>query len=103
MALFSATQKTAALTGGFQIQANDVGSLGFKIRVVAGHVAAKSVGLQPDFGQNTGYSGVVGAKFGRQLPTTQLGRAILGFLSGPREDLSFALYGLWAGSLAPLT
>ena len=28
-----------------QIQANDVGRLGFKIRVVAGHVAAKPVGL----------------------------------------------------------
>src|SRR5260221_11753849 len=97
MALFSATQKTAALTGGFQIQANDVGSLGFKIRAVAGHVAAKSVGLQSDFGQNTGYPGMVGAKLRRQLPTTQVRRAILGFLSGLRQVLSFQLGGPLAG------
>src|SRR5438132_13919579 len=53
----------------------------FKIRVVAGHIAAKAVGLQSGFGQNTGYSRMIGAKFGRQLPSTPVRRAILAFLS----------------------
>jgi hypothetical protein len=67
-----------------QIQTNDISSLCFKIRVVAGHVAAQAVGLQSGFGQNTGDSRMVGAKFGRQLPRTPVGRAILGFMLGPR-------------------
>ena len=86
-----------------QVQANDISSLGFKIRVVAGHVAAKAVGLQSGFGQNTGYSRMVGAKFGRQLPSTPVRRAILGFLSGRSQNLSFQLGGLLAGYLATVT
>ena len=86
-----------------QIQANDISSLGFKIRVVAGHVAAKAVGLQSGFGQNTGYSRMVGAKFGRQLPSTPVRRAILGFLSDRSQNLSFQLGGLLAGYLATVT
>jgi hypothetical protein len=85
-----------------QIQANDVSSLGFKIWVVAGHVAAKPVGLQSGFGQNTGYSRMIGAKFGRQLPSTPVRRAILGLLSGGRQNLTFELGGLLAGYLATM-
>ena len=86
-----------------QIQANDVCSLSFKIRVVAGHVAAKPVGLQSGFGQNTGDSRMVGAKFGRQLPSTPVRRAILGFLLGRLQNLSFELGGLLAGYLTTMT
>jgi hypothetical protein len=86
-----------------QIQANDVSSLGFKIRVVAGHVTPKPVGLQSGFGQNTGYARMVGANFGCQLPSTPVRRAILGFLSGRRQNLSFELGGLLAGYLTTMT
>src|SRR6266481_4431938 len=95
--------KDSRINWRLQIQANDISSFGFKIRVVAGHVAAKAVGLQSCFGQNTGYSRMVGAKFGRQLPSTPVRRAILGFLSGRRQNLSFELGGLLAGYLATMT
>jgi hypothetical protein len=62
-----------------QIQADDVRSLGFKIRVVAGHVAPKAVGLQSSFGQNMGHSVMVGAKFGRQLRVLQCVEPSVGF------------------------
>lgn len=86
-----------------QIQADDISSLGFKIRVVTGHVAAQAVGLQSGFGQNTGHSGMVGAKFGRQLPSTPVRRAILGFVSGRGQNPSFQLGALLAGYPATVT
>jgi hypothetical protein len=86
-----------------QIQADDVGSLGFKIRVVAGHVAPKAVRLQSGFGQNTGHSGMVGAKFGRQLPCTPVRRTILGFLPGRGQNPRFEPGTLLAGYLATMT
>src|SRR6266403_565242 len=103
MALFSSTQKTAALTGGFRYKPMISAALVSKSGVVAGHVAAKAVGLQSGFGQNTGYSRMVGAKFGRQLPSTPVRRAILGFLSDRSQNLSFQLGGLLAGYLATVT
>jgi hypothetical protein len=95
--------KDCSIDWRLQIQANDVSSLGLKIRVVAGHVAAKSVGLQSGLGQNTGYSGMVGPKFGRQLPRTPMRRAILGFSSGRGQNLSFELGAVLTGYLATMT
>jgi hypothetical protein len=46
---------------------------------------------------------MVGAKLGRQLPSTPVRRAILGFLSGRSQNLSFQLGGLLAGYLATVT
>ena len=86
-----------------QIQAYDVSRLGFKIRVVAGHVAAKAVGLQSGFSQNTGHSRMVGAEFGRQLPSTPVRRAILGFVSDRSQNPSFELGALLAGYVATVT
>ena len=61
-----------------QIQPNDISSLGFKIRIVAGHVAAQAVGLQSGFGQNSGHSGMVGAKFGANFRVLQCVEPSLG-------------------------
>ena len=103
MALFSSTQKTAGIDRRLQIQADDISSLGFKLRVVAGHVAAQAVGLQSGFGQNAGHSRMVCAEFGRQLPSTPVRRAIRGFLSGRGQNPSFELGALLAGYLATMT
>jgi len=86
-----------------QIQPNDISSLGFKIRIVAGHVAAQAVGLQSGFGQNSGHSGMVGAKFGCQLPSTPVRRTVLGFMAGRSQNLRFELGALLAGYLATMT
>jgi len=43
---------------------------------------------------------MVGAKFGCQLPSTPVRRAILGCLSGRGQNLSFELGALLAGYLA---
>src|SRR5260370_4725584 len=45
-----------------QIQANDIGSLGFKIRVVAGHVTAKGVGVQSWFWPEHGLAAIGGGR-----------------------------------------
>ncbi len=46
---------------------------------------------------------MVGAKFGRQLPSTPVRQAILGLLSGRGRNLSFELGSLLAGNLATMT
>ena len=101
-ALFIDT-KDCSIDWRLQIQANDVSSLGFKIRVAAGHVAPKAVGLQSGFGQNAGHSRMVCAEFGRQLPSTPVRRAILGFVSDRSQNPSFELGALLAGYLATVT
>jgi hypothetical protein len=61
------------------------------------------MGLQSGFGQNTGYSGMVGTKCQRQLPSAPVRRAILRFLLDRGQYLSLKLGRLLADYLATMT
>src|SRR6516162_8079080 len=88
MALFSSTQNTAALTGGFFLE----------LRIVTGNIAAQSMRLEPSFGQDARYSDVVGAYFGGNLASRPMRRAIDRFALGQSQHSGFESNAFFAAT-----
>jgi hypothetical protein len=63
-----------------QIQSDDVGCLGFKIRILAGHIPSQSVRFQLRLGQNPLHRGLAEAQLVRQFSTGPVGAAVSRFL-----------------------
>ena len=93
MAVFSSTQNTAACCGG-RVEAEDVGRLGFKFRIVAGQVALQPVGLQARFVPDTMHGGVFAdTQRSRQLAATPVRGAVAWFLAGGGTESGRAKLG----------
>src|SRR6266446_710549 len=60
----------------FEVEADDVARLGLKVRVVARHVAAQTMRLQPGAGPDPGHPVVAQPKFSSQLARAPVRRAI---------------------------
>src|ERR1700738_856361 len=91
IALFSSTQNTAALSGGFQVQANDVGRLLFKLRVSAGHVPTHSMRLNTEIAPDTAHARLTNAQlFGKPI-AAPMGRTISGTLPRGLQDTRLGL------------
>ncbi|MCK9384951.1 MAG: hypothetical protein M0Q15_10020 [Nevskia sp.] len=90
----------------FQVQADDVGGLRLKIRIVGGHVSLKAVRLQTMFGPDSGNRHMGNAATQRlgELARRPLRRAVGRFVLGrPSENTGFQRFGqlVSATSLVP--
>src|SRR5262249_55460403 len=64
--------------GRFEIQSADVGSLLLKLRIITGHVAARTVGLKSKLPPHPTHSRLSEAKLLSQSIPAPMGRAIVG-------------------------
>lgn len=76
-----------------QVQADDIGGLGFEVRIVRGHIAEKPMGLQTMLGPNAGDPHVGEAERGGKSARAPVGRAVAGRFPRPGEDPGFE----WGG------
>lgn len=72
--------------GRIQIEADDVGSLGFKIGIVAGHVALKPVRLQASLLPDAMHGILADVQSRSQLTATPVRRSIRGRLAGRGQN-----------------
>src|SRR6202521_6377241 len=88
MALFSSTQNTAALSGGFEVQADDIGGLLCEFRLGTSHIAAQSMGLDPRPSPHPSHPAVGNPQMPGQLSgapmSRTIGRRLLSRLQNPR-------------------
>ena len=73
-----------------QVETNDCGRLLLELRVIADHVVATPVRLQPRLGPHPGHTHMVNAERGTQLAAAPVGRTIGGpAVQSPIDDPSF--------------
>ena len=89
------------MLGRVQIKADDVGSLGFEIGIIAGHVALQAVRLQASFLPDAVHGVLADAQSGGQLAATPVRRAVLGRLArggkNPRPQPAVSTVGFCPG------
>ena len=89
------------MLGWVQVEANDVGRLGFKVGIVAGHVTLQTVRLQARLLPDAVHGVLAETQGGGQLAATPVRRAILGRLArcgkDPRPQLGGQHRGLLSG------
>src|SRR5260370_27948518 len=74
-----------------KVQANDVGCLLFKLRVIAGHVPAHSMRLHTDIAPDTAHARLTNAPLFGQPIAAPMGRAISGTLTCGLQDTRLGL------------
>src|SRR5580765_6457150 len=74
-----------------QIEANDVGRLGLEVRIIADHVMAQTVRLQPVASPDPGHHHMGGPEFDGQAPTAPVSAAVLRTAAGPFQNTCFQL------------
>jgi hypothetical protein len=79
--------------GRFEIQSDDVGSLLLKLRIITGHVAARTVGLKSKLPPHPTHGRLTEAKLLSQSITAPMGRAIVGPTPGQFQNARFGLSG----------
>ena len=81
-----------------QVETNDCGRLLLELRVIADHVVATPVRLQPRLSPHPGHTHMVNAERGPQLAAAPMGGAIGGLaVQSPIDDPSFKLLDSLAG------
>ena len=89
--------------GRAQIETNDVGHLGLEVSIIALHVVAPTVGLQPGLGPDSGHAHMVDAKLRGQLAAAPVRGAIGGFaMERPIEDACLNLLATRLGLAATM-
>jgi hypothetical protein len=89
--------------GRAQIETNDVGRLGLEIGIIAVHVLAPPVGLQPGLGPDSGHAHMVDAKLRGQLAAAPVCGAIGGFaMQPPVEEAGLNLLATRLGLAATM-
>ena len=83
-----------------QVQADDIGGLGFEVRIVGGHVTLQPMGLEPMLGPDAGHHHVRDPQRSPQLARAPMCRAIAWGLLRPGQHSSFQLGGV-IGRRAP--
>src|SRR5271166_2880342 len=68
----------SGMQGRFEIQPDDVGSLLFKLRIITGHVATRTVGLKSKLPPHPTHGRLTDPKLLSQSVTAPMGRAIAG-------------------------
>jgi len=89
-ALFIHTEDSR-MSRGVQIEADDVGSLGFKIRVIADHVMAQTMGLKAVTLPDSGYRHMGGCQLAGKASAAPLGAAVIGAAPRPLQDAGLQL------------
>ena len=72
-----------------QVEANDIGGLGFKVRIVADHVVAQPVRLQPVAIPDSDHRRVGGPELAGQAPGAPMRAALIGAAPCPLQDPGF--------------
>jgi hypothetical protein len=84
-----------------EVETNNVGRLGLKIRVIAGHVVTPPGRLQTSLGPDTGHSHVAEAQCGGKFARTPMGGAVGRFaMQGPINNAGFQAFSARSHSLA---
>ena len=76
-----------------KIQANDVGRLFFKLRVIAGHVPTQPMRLNTEMAPDTAYARLTNAQFLGQPIAAPMGATISGPLTRSLQDTCLGLSG----------
>ena len=80
-----------------QVEADDVGRLRLKVRIIGGHIAVQSMRLEPMLSPHPGHPHVTDPELGGELPGTPVSRPVAGVLPRGVQDAGFHLRGLPPG------
>src|SRR5246127_187847 len=76
-----------------KVQANDVGRLLFKLRVIAGHVPTHSMRLNTEMAPDTAHARLANAQLSGQPIAAPVGRTVSGTLTRGLQDTRLSLSG----------
>ena len=92
------------VSGRFEIESDDIGSLGLEIRIITDHVMPATRGLQSSLRPNSGYSHVAGTQCRCQLTRTPVRGAIRRFaMQSPIDNPRFQMLGTGSRGLATVS
>src|SRR6516225_12446899 len=98
MALFRVDAEDRCIDRGLEIQPNDIGGFFLELRIVTGNIAAKSMRLEPSFGQDARYPDVIGANFGSNLASRPMRRSIRRFALGQAQHSGLEANAVFAAT-----
>src|SRR6476646_82805 len=87
---------------GVHVQPDDIGCLGFEVRVIRSHVAIQSVWLEPVLGPDASHHHVRNSQYSGKLARAPLRRTIAGRLLCPRQHSCFEPSDVMARGATPM-